>query len=162
MNKNLYQIETEYMELMNTLEDNSGEITPEIEEALIINEKELNQKSISYLAVVKNKESFNTLIDDEIKRLQQLKKQNSTIISKLKDNLLQAVNLFGAFEVGFNKFGTRKSSSVEVEDVNELPKEYKVVKVTEQADKAAIKKALQNGEKIPGCKIVEKKNLKIN
>jgi len=162
MNKNLYQIETEYMELMNTLEENSGEITPEIEEALIINEKELNQKSISYLAVVKNKESFNTLIDDEIKRLQQLKKQNSTIISKLKDNLLQAVNLFGAFEVGFNKFGTRKSSSVEVEDVNELPKEYKVVKVTEQADKDAIKKALQNGEKIPGCKIVEKKNLKIN
>ena len=41
-------------------------------------------------------------------------------------------------------------------------KEYKKVKVTEQADKAAIKKALQNGEVIEGCEIIESSNLKIN
>ena len=160
--KNLYQIETEYMELMNTIEDNFGEITPELESALQIHESERNQKTIAYLQTISNKESFNIQIDNEIKRLQAIKKQNDSLISKLKESLLNAVNLFGSFEVGFNKFGTRKSSSVEVDFVNELPKEYKVVKITEQADKAKIKKALMNGEKIPGCRIVEKSNLKIN
>ena len=160
--KNLYQIETEYMELMNTIQENFGEITPELEEALIINKSELNQKSVAYTEIIKSKESFNTRIDDEIKRLQQLKKQNNGLVLKLKESLLNAVNLFGDFEVGFLKFGTRKSSSVEVDFVNELPKEYKVVKVTESADKIAIKKALINGEVIPGCRLIENKNLKIN
>jgi hypothetical protein len=70
--------------------------------------------------------------------------------------------MFGDFESGLTKFGTRKSSTVEVENVNALPKEYKVIKVTEQADKAELKRAIKSGEVIPGVEIVEKLNLKIN
>lgn len=162
MNKSLYNIEQEYIQLMHTIETNEGELTEELEKQLVIHEKDRNKKSIAYLEVIGSKESFNSRIDDEIKRLHTLKRQNGVLISKLKESLLNAVKLFGVFEVGLHKFGTRKSSSVEVEDVNELPKQYKTVKVTEQADKIAIKKALVNGDKIPGCKIVEKKNLKIN
>ena len=101
-------------------------------------------------------------IDDEIKRLQALKRQNSNVVSYLKNRLLNAVNLFGAFEVGFTKFSTRKSESLIVEDVNALPKVFKVIKVTEQADKLAIKKAIKDGMEIKGCSIQENKNLKIN
>ena len=82
-------------------------------------------------------------------------------MSRLKDNLLNAVKLFGKFEVGTVTFGTRKSSSVIVEDVNALPGDYKKVKVTETADKTAIKKALKAGEQIEGCSIQESINLKI-
>ena len=46
--------------------------------------------------------------------------------------------------------------------INSLPKELKVVKVTEQADKKAIKKAIEAGEAVKGCEIVENINLKIN
>ena len=48
-----------------------------------------------------------------------------------------------------------------VEDVNALPGDYKKVKVTETADKTAIKKALKAGEQIEGCSIQESINLKI-
>ncbi len=114
------------------------------------------------MQVIATKEDLNSAIDIEIKRLQALKKRNKGLVDNLKNRLLDAVNLFGAFEIGFNKFGTRKSTSVAVEDVNSLPTEYKTVKVTEAADKKAIKDAIKAGIDVPGCSIVENLNLKIN
>ena len=162
MKKSLYHIEAEYLTILNQVDELDGELTPELEEQLIINERELQSKSIAYLEFVSSRETLNKRIDEEIKRLQALKKSNANLISRLKNSLLNAVKLYGNFEVGLTTFGTRKSSSVQVEDVNSLPKEYKVVKVTEQADKKAIKEALKNGESIQGCEIVENLNLKIN
>ena len=160
--KSLYKINSEYMELFGRIEMAEGVLTPELEEAMVINKSELEVKSIAYAEVIKQRESFNLRIDEEIKRLQALKKQNDTLVSRLKNNLLQAVNLFGNFEAGFLKFSTRKSKQVIVNcDVNDLPKEYKVVKVTETADKTAIKKAIEQGELIEGCELVENLNLQI-
>lgn len=162
MKTSLYKIETEHLALMQQIENAEGEITEEIAEQLEINEGQLQSKSIAYLSVIKSKESFNSQIDEEIKRLQAMKKRNNTLVTNLKNRLLDAVKLFGDYESGLSKFGTRKSSSVEVENVNALPKEFKVIKVTEQADKAALKKAIKEGQEIEGVAIVEKLNLKIN
>jgi hypothetical protein len=158
----LYEITIEQKNLINEIEQMEGELTPETEQRLIINESQLQQKSIAYLEVIRAKESFNYLIDGEIKRLQQLKKINNNVIERLNDNLLLAVKTFGDFTVGTQKFGTRKSSQVIVEDINQLPKEYKTIKVTESADKVALKKAIQAGEEIKGVHIQENINLKIN
>lgn len=158
----LYEITLEQKNLINEIEQMDGEITPEMEAALAITESQLQQKSIAYLEVIRAKESFNGLIDNEIKRLQQLKKVNNNVIDRLNDNLLLAVKTFGEFTVGTQKFGTRKSSQVIVEEVNSLPKEYKTIKVTESADKVALKKAIQAGEEIKGVHIQENLNLKIN
>lgn len=158
----LYKIEQDYIELIKQVEEAEGEITEEINEQLEINESQLQSKSIAYLSVINEKKVFTTLIDEEIKRLQALKKKNDNLIKNLKNKLLNAVNLFGSFEVGFTKFGTRKSESVIIEDVNELPNEFKVKKLSIQADKMAIKKALKDGQKIKGCLIQENQNLKIN
>ena len=161
-NKSLYKIESEYLELFARIEMADGELTPELESALEINKAELEVKSIAYVEVIKQRESFNTRIDDEIKRLQALKKQNDNLILRLKNNLLNAVNLFGNFESGFLKFSTRKSKQVEVNiDPNDLPKEFKTVKVTETPDKNAIKKAIEQGQDVTGCRIVENINLQI-
>ncbi len=161
-NKSLYKIESEYLELFGRIEMAEGELTPELESALEINKNELEVKSIAYVEVIKQRESFNTRIDDEIKRLQALKKQNDNLILRLKNNLLNAVNLFGNFEAGFLKFSTRKSKQVEVNiDPNDLPKEFKVVKVTETPDKNAIKRAIEQGQEVTGCRIVENINLQI-
>ena len=162
MKKSIYEISNDYLTLMNEIEQAEGEITPEMEAQLKINEGELQSKSIAYLAVIKEREAFVTQIDEEIKRLTALKKRNNSLVDRLKENILNAVNLFGTIETQFNKFSIRKSESVEVLDVNELPKEFKVVKVTEQADKKAIKEALKSGKQIVGCSILTNSNLKIN
>lgn len=160
--KSLYSITTEYRMLMQEIEECEGVLTPELEEGLQINKEELVVKSENYVHVIKSQEAYLSAIDNEIKRLQALKKQKEKAVDVLKSYLLQAVENFGTFTSGFFTFSTRKSSSVEVFcDVNDLPKELKVIKVTETADKTAIKKALQSGEQIDGCAIIEKHNLQI-
>ena len=162
MEKSLYNINNEYLDLISQVENLEGELTTELENALTINKTELEVKSIAYIEVIKQRESLNERIDNEIKRLQALKKSNDTLVSKLKNNLLNAVNLFGNYDAGFLKLSTRKSKQVVIDyDVNDLPKQYKVVKVTETADKVAIKKAIESGETVYGCRLVENVNLSI-
>ena len=161
MKNTLYDIKQEYLELINQVEELEGELTPEIEEQLQINKNELQNKAIAYHSVILSKDAFNMQIDNEIKRLQALKKRNNNLIDNLKNRLVGAIQMFGEFTVGTNTFGLRKSERVEVEDVNSLPKEYKTVKVTEQANKTEIKKALKLGKNIENCNIVECFNLKI-
>jgi len=159
----LYNINENMLYLLSQIEANDGELTEEINTQLEITNDELQTKSESYLAVIKGREALNLQIDDEIKRLQAMKKANNNLVSKLKNSLLNAVNIFGEFEVGLLKFGLRKSTTVEVTGiVNDLPKEYKTVKVTEQPNKAEIKKALSRGEEIEGCALINNYNLKIN
>lgn len=162
MEKSLYVIKEEYLDLISQIEQSEGELTPELESALTINKSELEVKSIAYVEFIKQRESFNARIDEEIKRLQAIKKANDNFVLRLKNNLLNAVNMFGNFEAGFLKLSTRKSKSVEVTiDTNDLPKEFKSIKVTEAPDKTAIKKAIESGQEVEGCRIVENINLAI-
>ncbi len=160
--KSLYHISAEYEELMQQIENAEGEISDEVGEQLAINEKQLQSKSIAYLSVISTKEVLTIKIDEEIRRLQALKKHQTKVIKTLKERLLDAVNLFGPFEVGLTKFSTRKSESVEVEDLDSLPGEYKVIKITEQPHKSNIKKALKSGIHLKGCTLKQNNNLKIN
>jgi len=161
MKNTLYSIKNEYLELVNEIEELEGELTPELEYKLKINQSELSNKAIAYHSVILSKEAFNTTIDNEIKRLQSLKKQNNNVIDRLKNSLVSAIELYGDIKIGTNTFSLRKSERVEVKDVNLLPKEFKTVKVTEQANKVEIKKALKLGQKIKNVYLREVFNLKI-
>ena len=161
MKNTLYSIKNEYLELVNEIEELEGELTPELEYKLKINQSELSNKTIAYHSVILSKEAFNTTIDNEIKRLQGLKKQNNNVIDRLKNSLVSAIELYGDIKIGTNTFSLRKSERVEVKDVNLLPKEFKTVKVTEQANKVEIKKALKLGQKIKNVYLREVFNLKI-
>lgn len=161
MNTTLYNIQENYLALMESIEENEGVLTDEQVAQLAIHQTELKTKGKAYLEVIKSREAFVSTIDEEIKRLQALKKRNNNLVSTLKDRLLEAVKLFGDFQAGTLTFTTRKSTSVLVEDVNSLPKEYKVIKVTESADKLGLKSALKKGEQVEGVSLETKLNLSI-
>lgn len=162
MKQSLYNITEDQRYNLQEIEAMEGELTPELEEAMAITAMQLEHKSLNYLTIIKSREAFNIQIDEEVKRLQGMKKRNVNLVGRLKENLLSAVKTFGEYNAGLNSFGTRKSSTVEVLDVNSLPVEYKTVKVTEAANKTAIKAALKSGIEIEGCSIKENLNLKIN
>jgi len=160
--KTLYQINNDYYDLISQIELAEGELTPELESALEINKNELEVKSIAYVEVIKQRESLNTRIDEEIKRLQAIKKQNDNLILRLKNNLLNAVNLFGNFEAGFLKFSTRKSKQVVINcDIDDLPKDYTKITIQREPNKMEIKRAIEQGQEIAGCRIIENINLTI-
>ena len=59
----LYKINEKMLTLLNDIEANEGELTDEVINQLEITNDELQTKSESYLAVIKNRESLNTQID---------------------------------------------------------------------------------------------------
>jgi len=159
---NIFKISDEFLELLHRIEEeNEGELTEETAAELEIQEENLLTKAENYISVIKIKEGLVQTVDQEIKRLQAIKKREQKIIEWLSNNLEFAVKTFGEMEIGTNKLKLRKSSSVSVEDINSLPAEFKTVKVTEAANKAEIKKALKAGQQIEGCSIIEKQTLKI-
>ena len=160
---NIFNIQFEYQQLFNELIENGGEITPELELALQINKDNFHSKSENYAYITKQFDGEIDIIDNEIKRLQQAKKTREKAIDRLKDNIEHAMDLFEVdkIETPLIKISFRKSESVEVTDVNELPNEYKVIKLTETADKLKIKDAIKSGMFIEGCSIKTNRNLQI-
>jgi hypothetical protein len=163
MKLTIYQIEQSYNQLAEQLIDNDGELTTELAEQLAITEEQLQNKSVAYSFVIKQMDADIDTIDAEIKRLQAAKKQREKASDCLKDRIKHAMELFSIEEIKtpLVKINFRKSESVEVDDVNKLPSAFKVVKVTEQADKVAIKAALKDGADIIGCSIATHRNLQI-
>lgn len=63
------------------------------------------------------------------------------------------------FETPRCKITWRKSEVCNVLSMEEIPDEYKRTKVTVDADKMAIKKAIKGGMEIPGAEVIQKLNM---
>lgn len=156
---NLYNIKSEYLAIAHELTE--GEFTPELEQALIITQENLQEKAINYGYVIKNFESEVDIIDEEIKRLNALKKARINAVDKLKNNISNAMQLFGILEVKAPTFkmNFRKSESVEIYEG--LSQEYITEKISYQPDKIAIKNAIKEGKTVNGAGIIINYNLQI-
>lgn len=159
----IFKIQSEYQQIVNELIDNGGELTPELELAMQITKDNFHSKSENYGYCIREINYNKEIIEREIERLQKLNKSCSKTIDRLKDNIEYAMNTFEVdkIETPLIKISFRKSESVEVEDVNQLPNEYKVIKVTEAADKFKIKDAIKAGINIIGCYLKTNRNLQI-
>lgn len=160
--KSLFEIGNEYLEIYHLLEDNGGEITPEIETALAINKSNLQEKSQNYISLIKEIEGRSRTVEIEIKRLQALKKRNDTFVLKLKENIANAMRMLEIDEIrtDLNKINFRKSKSVQIEDIEMLPNDCVIIE-KKPISKTELKKRIENGEVINGVSIINKLNLQI-
>ena len=160
---NIYQLTTEYKQLESILIENEGELTPDLEQALQINQDQLQAKGISYGYVIKSIEAESDIIDAEIKRLTQLKKVRDNAVERLKTTLKQAMEMYGVLELKTPtlKISFRKSESVEIIDMDLLDEKYITKKTTEMPNKTEIKEALKRGEVIEGAELRINNNIQI-
>jgi hypothetical protein len=158
---NLFNIKQEYLALAHQLSE--GEVTPELEQALIINEAQLQEKATNYGYVIKNFEYEVDAIDNEIKRLKELKERREKAIDRMKQSVTNAMQLYGIEKVesSFLKLSFRKSESVEVINEAQLLPEFTTTKVTTTPNKTAIKEAIKRGEVVEGAVLVTNQNLQI-
>jgi hypothetical protein len=157
--RSMYQISMEAQSIASMLE--SEELSPELESALVINQNELQEKSVNYGYVIKEAENHISLIEAEIKRLQEMKKVQQNKVERLKETVLNAMNIYGIEKINspFLIISIRKSESVEIGEG--LPMEYMMEKTTFTPDKTRIKNAIKAGENIVGATIKENQNLQI-
>jgi hypothetical protein len=158
---NLYEITHEAQYLAALLE--TEELTPELEELLVINQEQLQAKAGNYAKVIANIQGDSDAIDAEIKRLKAMKESKDRAVTRLKDALKNAMMVSGIekIESPLFKLSLRRSESVEVEVPEALPIDWQVKKVTITADKVAIKQAIKEGYAITGARIIENFSLQI-
>ena len=159
----LYQIEQEYLNIVQSIIDAGGEITEEQETALSISKEQLQNKGVCYGFIVKELEGNIDLIDLEIKRLQALKKPLVNSIDRLKNNLSQAMQMFDVTELKtpLLKINFRKSESIEVTDIDLLDTDFVKTTITKAADKIAIKEAIKAEIPVRGAVLITNYNLQI-
>jgi len=158
---NLYTLTQEAQYLAVLLE--TEELTPELEEALIINQNELQAKAVNYAKVIANYQAESDAIDQEIKRLKAMKESREKKIEWLKESVKKAMLVSGIEKVEspLFKLSVRRSEAVEVDLVEALPNAFQNVKNVVTADKIAIKEAIKKGENVTGARLVENFNLQI-
>jgi hypothetical protein len=159
---NLFQITEKARELSLALE--SGELTEELENELVINQTELQEKAINYGYVVKSLEMDIDAIDAEMKRLKALKDAKSNAINRMKESVLNAMQIYGIEKVQsptLNLSVRLNPESVEIDMAELLDEKFLVTKTTVAPDKVAIKKAIQNGENVEGARLVRNQSLVI-
>ena len=157
--KNLFNIDAELYEVYSEIENNGGEMTPELEAALEITEAERMTKGEGYVYVIKQLKSQADLLKAEAKRLLEIAKQYENSGDKLADRLLQSVIAHGQIKTDFVTISTRKSKSVSITDESLLKAEY--LRIKTEPNKTAIKEALESGQEVAGALIVENYSLNI-
>jgi hypothetical protein len=143
----LYDIRGAHFALLRELQDLDGELSPEMEARLTAIECAHDEKLEACCCVLKNFGAWVELHKAEIDRLAERKRLLEARMERLKLWVSGSVPAEG-WERGVHKLSWRKSKSVEVEDAEKLPLEMTRVKL--EADKTALKKALESGATFEG------------
>ena len=77
---NLFEIKDEYLKLLDEVRENDGVITEELESKLAMTIDNMHEKCHAYRSYMLTLKGENNVIDDEIKRLQAIKKRNNNTI----------------------------------------------------------------------------------
>ena len=157
----LYQIEQNYVDLVEKLIDNEGELTPEIEQSLAEIKTAIEKKGENIAYIVKSMDYDTSVLTSEIDRLRRKKLAIEKSQERLKEYLGNAMQIMelGEIKTPLIKINFRKSEAVEITDEEKLPSDCVIWK--RSINKIMIKQKIKTGEYVPGAKLVEHSNLQI-
>jgi hypothetical protein len=159
----LYEIADQFRKLDEFVPDidsqADGEAYTDLFNDLIVS---FSDKVHNTCCVMRNTEADIVAIDQEIKRLQARKKALVGKVTSLEEYLTYCLKNAEVNEVKtslFNVKFVKSPPSVVGDNIESLPEEY--TRVKREADKTAIKDALQKGVEIPGWSIESKITLRV-
>lgn len=157
----LYHITSEQLRINELLEESGGELTPEIEEALMLNAENFEIKADGYIESISRYKALAEAADVRIKEMQRIKKTSENIEKRLKERLLQAMMVMDVdkMEIGLRKLSIRNTTAVNITDEAHIPAEYIIIE--QKFDKTRIKDALKSGDVIPGAELITNKSIQI-
>lgn len=159
----LYDLTTEQLVINRLLEENGGELTPELEQALIITEENLSVKTEGYCKAIAIYKGEVETLKAEIDRLTAKKKTAEKAVERMKESLLDCMKRLELEKINAGTFtvSTRKSQFVEILDMDLIPDKYKKEVTTVSVDKNAIKDAFKNNIIVEGAEIKDNKSIQI-
>lgn len=110
---NLYNISNRLMSIYQDIEENEGEVTPEIEEQLVITENDFREKIEDYAGLIKQLQNDIDACALEAKRVANVKKSKEKTLERIKRVLADAIDAYGDATKSGGKYydlGTEKIS----------------------------------------------------
>lgn len=157
----LYELDQRIEELARQMIDaDTGEVHEDVLDKINELNLERDKKIENIGCLIKQYRAEASAIIDESKNL----KYRADVKIATADRLMRWLGqiLDGQkFETPKVAIGFRKSESVEVDNILDVPEEYIVCKVERKPDKKAIKALLKDGERIPGVHLETKLNTQI-
>ncbi len=143
--------------------DNLGELTPELQASMELNQENLSSKVDGYYFRLQDLENQLGIIKEIKKQADSGIKVLSKNIDFLKNNMKLAMEVYG-FKVvlgNYSKFTLQKTKKkLVIDDLTKIPMHYlKLVEVIE-VDKDTLYKDLQNGVEIQGAHLEENEFLR--
>lgn len=169
---NIWQIQQNLLDIFNELEENGGELTEELEQQLAISQEDFRSKVESYTNVIKSVKADIAAIDQESKRLADLKKSKTAMVDRLSKVIIEAVDRFGEttknggkfFDYGTGKVSIRNSQKIELDDDKAkcMANEYaKCIAFENMLGAASNRENITHDEMIQRCKEHKTTNLDI-
>ena len=158
---NLYNINKAFQDWLLKVEENEGEVTPELMKEFDEIDGNFETKAEAYAVLIKQLIGESKLLKAEKQLLQERQTRKEKTADKLCERLAGTLKTFGKdkFETSKCKVSFRRSKVVNIIDEKLLPEEY--FKIKKEISKKDIKIALDNGQAVAGAEIVEKKNIQI-
>ena len=121
---NIWEIQQDLLAIFDELEENGGELTEELEQQLAISQENFRSKVEGYTNVIKSVKADIAAIDQESKRLAELKKSKAALVDRLSKVIIEAVDKFGEenktggkfFDYGTGKVSVRNSIKCEIDE----------------------------------------------
>ena len=162
---NIYEINKAIEDILEdgfSVDEETGEILFDESDLNALN-AEISEKIENVACYIKNLTADISALKEEERNLNTRRKQKERKIDSLKGYINYAMELSGrkSLESPRCKVSYRKSSSVEVPDINALDKDYITKTIEIKPNKVAIKEALKEGKTVEGAEIVERQNLQI-
>ena len=161
MEKSLNAMVHENQILTEMLDDETAPIE-EIGQALIELDGQIAQKAENTLNYMLDLAAARDAAKNEAKRLKEYSDMLERRYNRLKAGLMWAMKATDK-PVILTKHGEIKTKlnppAVQIDDIAQLPAKYTRQKISIEPDKVAIKKALKNGEEVPGASLTRKEVL---
>ena len=169
----LYELTGQMAAIEEALEENGGELTPELEEIWQETAESLPMKVDGYNQVITNMTAYSKNLDGEIKRLQALKKTTDNSVKRVKEHLVDVMKQWGIVKLEGNycKMSLASSTATEVdEDTVLAPYRSRLAKLDLpdwitadlKVSKTALKDAFKDKDVTPaGVSFVENQSLRI-
>ena len=123
---NIYQLSKELLAIFDELEENGGELTPELEQQLAVTEENFKGKIEDYTKVINHYKDDLNAIKAETDRLKRLKESKERIVERLSKVVIDAIDNFGDenkngvkyIDYGTGKVSIRRTQAVQLYDDN--------------------------------------------
>ena len=119
---NIFTLVNEYEDILRQLEESDGELTPELEEALHVNENEVAKKLNAYYQVIQLLKAEAKVAKDEADRLSNVKKVKENTVKRIHKYVNLALEVFGTttesgtkkIDLGTLKIWQKKGESLNI------------------------------------------------